>query len=428
MTMEIGGQRHDTRRSIPAGRVRPAGSPGHRYLVLGAGCAALSLVWHMLDAGITDEITLIDQRREYTDDRTWCYWSVEPTPFDDLADHSWSEWEVTGAGARAVAASASLPYLHLRSERFYRRVLDRLAEAPNVRLLLGRQILDVTEAGCEVVVRTSGGDVSGDQLFDSIGWRCRRARSSKWEQHFRGQRIRTVRPIFDPSRLTLMDHRLSQKDGPHFVYVLPFSETEALVENTYLFAARVSPTRHRAEIADYLARFYHLEPGDYEVISEEHGIIPMGDRPAERGVAGRILRIGLAGGAARPATGYAFLRIQRQSRAIAQRIARGESVGREAGAFAAPRYRLFDAVMLAALARSPHLAPSFFVTLFRRAPVESVVRFLTERSSPLDDLWIIRSLLKWDFVRMLLCLLWRQSPVVEEAVIEPPPLPRALPR
>jgi hypothetical protein len=39
-------------------------------------------------AGIKDEIVLIDRRREYVDDRTWCYWSVEPTAF-------WTIWPTT---------------------------------------------------------------------------------------------------------------------------------------------------------------------------------------------------------------------------------------------------------------------------------------------------------------------------------------------
>jgi hypothetical protein len=42
---------------------------------------------------------------------------------------------------------------------------------------------------------------------------------------------------FIPDRLTLMDHRVTQKDGPHFIYLLPYSTTEALIENTYFFPA-----------------------------------------------------------------------------------------------------------------------------------------------------------------------------------------------
>jgi hypothetical protein len=69
--------------------------------------------------------------------------------------------------------------------------------------------------------------------------------------------------------------------------------------------------------------------------------------------------------------------------------------------FGAGKYRLFDRILLHALGRSPRLAPAFFTTLFERAPAESVVRFLTECSSWQDDLWVIRAVLQWPFVRML---------------------------
>jgi lycopene beta-cyclase len=127
----------------------------------------------------------------------------------------------------------------------------------------------------------------------------------------------------------LIDHRVDQARGPHFIYLLPFSETTALIENTYFFNAPLSPLEHREEIAHYLDENYGLSKEDYEVLGEESGRIPMGSggsrrkglrrQPADEG----IIPIGIPGGAARAATGYAFLRIQRQSRYIAQRIVSG---------------------------------------------------------------------------------------------------------
>jgi hypothetical protein len=57
--------------------------------------------------------------------------------------------------------------------------------------------------------------------------------------------------------------------------------------------------------------------------------------------------------------------------------------------------------MLASLRRSPELAPDFFTTLFQRAESGSVIRFLTERSSLVDDLRVVRSVLKPQFIRMI---------------------------
>ncbi len=390
---------------------RPGGEAADSYLILGAGCAGLSLAWHLLDAGVTSPICLFDQREGYTNDRTWSYWQVEPTPFDGLADKQWTKWAVVDdRGRMADRGTARFPYCHLRSDVFYRQVLERLEAAPNVTLCLGQRIEWAGPTHSGVAVKTREGRWEGARLFDSIGVAGRRGAvqpsrfgraAQPWLQHFLGLRIRTTRPVFSPETLTLMDHRVSQENGPHFVYLLPFSTTEALIENTYLFPVLVSPTHHRRELTDYLARYWGLRPGEWEVVEEEGGAIPMGGFSASPGGAPRVHRIGLAGGAARPSTGYAFLRIQRQCRQLAEAVAQSREPSTDRSVFGAGKYRLFDRILLHALGRSPRLAPAFFTTLFERAPAESVVRFLTECSGWKDDLWVIRAVLQWPFVQML---------------------------
>lgn len=392
------------------------------HIITGAGCAGLSLVWHLLEAGVDSPILLIDSRQSYTNDRTWCYWRVEPTPFDDLADHSWNSWEIhANSTLHAVGTSARYPYLHLRSEVFYRRVLERIAAAPQVTLALGESVLGYRLEGERVVVRTGNGEYAGRRVFDSSGALANDgqpartnpveepAEGRRWLQHFLGQQIRLQRPVFRTDRIRLMDHRVDQTRGPHFMYLLPFSESTALIENTYFFNTPLSPTEHREEIARYLGESYGIAPDEYEVVGEESGRIPMGSggggrsdlQAAGRHAAERVIPIGIPGGAARAATGYAFLRIQRQSREIAERLAAGRSLGSTRRSFGAAKYRLFDQIMLEALARSPEMAPSFFALLFKRANSGSVVRFLTERSDLRDDLQVVTALLKPDFLRMI---------------------------
>lgn len=383
-------------------------------VILGAGCAGLSLAWHLIEAGFTEPILLLEGRSEYRNDRTWCYWSVEPTPFDDLVDYSWSSWEVIAADdQRATGYSESSPYLHLRSDRFYQRILEKLRMNSQVTLKLGQRIEEVREDLNSVTIRTAEGDYTSQHVFDSTGITTRlmgslrgsdsgrQNRSGGWLQHFSGQRIRTDRPVFDPDRLTLMDHRVTQEDGPHFVYLLPYSSTEALIENTYFFPASISSTRHAAEITDYLARFHRLGRSEFKILGEESGAIPMERCRSSISPRGRIIPIGLAGGAARPATGYAFLRIQRQSRSIASLITAGLDLLPGLSSFGSLKYQLFDSIMLASLRRSPELAPAFFAALFQRADSGSVMRFLTERSSLTDDLRVVRSVLEPKFIGMI---------------------------
>ena len=67
--------------------------------------------------------------------------------------------------------------------------------------------------------------------FDS---RPPRASRNAMLQHFLGQEIQVDKPVFDPSTAILMDFRVDQSKGMHFIYLLPYSPTEALVESTLL--------------------------------------------------------------------------------------------------------------------------------------------------------------------------------------------------
>ncbi len=220
----------------------------------------------------------------------------------------------------AIAACPEYPYLRIQSVDVYRRVFDRLASASNVTLAMGKTILGVRETADWVEVATSGGEFAGLRAFDSSGRGPGVAspgagrRPASLLQHFFGRTIRVDRPTFDPSTPSLMDFRTSQADGPHFVYLLPLSETEALVENTYLFPFTPPAGRHRHEIAEYLRMRYGVHPGSCEVLEEESGAIPMTTVSVPDAMGSRVTPIGLAGGAARPSSSYTFLRIQRQAR------------------------------------------------------------------------------------------------------------------
>ncbi|GIR00728.1 MAG: hypothetical protein CM15mP9_4310 [Methanobacteriota archaeon] len=71
--------------------------------------------------------------------------------------------------------------------------------------------------------------------FDS---RPPRASRNAMLQHFLGQEVIVDKPVFDDTTAILMDFRVDQSHGMHFIYLLPFSPTQALVEST-LFSTKV---------------------------------------------------------------------------------------------------------------------------------------------------------------------------------------------
>lgn len=215
-------------------------------------------------------------------------------------------------------------------------------------------------------------------------------------QKFLGLRLRSRKPVFDPDRCRLMDFSVSQQRGLRFVYVLPFSDHEALVENVYLSEVDVSAREHRDELKEYLAAVYGLSPSDYVVDGEEKGYIPMTDYPFPRKLGERIYSIGMLGGESRPSTGYTFLRIQRYCRALAESVVAGREVPKR---IEASRYGLLDKIFLRFMKEHPEKCPTVYLRMFAGVPPDTLVRFLTEKSTLADELRLVLAMPKTPFLK-----------------------------
>ncbi|RIX99622.1 lycopene cyclase [Aureimonas flava] len=125
-------------------------------------------------------------------------------------------------------------------------------------------------------------------------------------QKFLGQEWEFDRP-HGVRRPVIMDATVPQRDGYRFVYVLPFSPTRLLVEDTY-YADRgaLDVEILRAHLADY-ARAAGW--GEGRLLREEHGVLPIalgGDIDALIAAADGMPTVGLAHALFHPTTGYSL--------------------------------------------------------------------------------------------------------------------------
>ncbi|MBA2348890.1 MAG: hypothetical protein H0V81_11410, partial [Solirubrobacterales bacterium] len=293
-------------------------------IVLGAGCAGLSLAAALLRAGVRDQILVLDRRGDWPDDRTWCFWDTGGIPHADLARHAWPAWSVETPAARTVARGRRHRYVHLRSRELYDRLLAELEAAPNCELRTSVTVTGVREDARGVEVSTSAGSVRGRRAWDAMGGagpllRGRPDGAVELRQAFLGQEVETATAAFDPGVASLMDFRVSQEDGLHFVYVLPFSPTRALVEDTHVGRRPVAPAVRRATLRRYLGECWGVDA--FTVLGEERGSLAMTSWSFPPVRSERIAAVGAAAGAIRPSSGYAFVRLQRHVQAVAAAVA-----------------------------------------------------------------------------------------------------------
>ncbi|MEU3823625.1 lycopene cyclase family protein [Streptomyces sp. NPDC030392] len=368
----------------------PAARPAGDVVIIGGGAAGLSLA-HRLAAPAYPAVTLVEAPDGplRPPERTWCYWDRGTGVLDAAVTATWSLLRVHGSDGRAVTVDPSpFTYRMIRSADFERLVHSRLARSPNVHVLraTAQEVRD-TPGGAEVRCAGPGGRtlaLPARHVFDSRPVRALPPARTRLLQHFRGWFVRTPTSRFDPAVADLMDFRVPQpRHGLAFGYVLPLTPDRALVEYTEFSRTPLTTSAYEAALAAYCRDVLRLGP--FTVESAEQGVIPMTDARFPRRTGPAVFRIGTAGGATRPATGYTFAAVQRQSRAIAAALRCGRAAvppphGRRALAM--------DAVLLRALDTGRIDGPRFFTDLFRRVPPERLLRFLDGATSPAEE-WSI---------------------------------------
>ena len=363
-------------------------------VIVGAGAAGLSLARMLADPPpgaprLTAVLVETPQARLRPPERTWCFWDRAPGELDAFTAASWPRIRVHGPSGGLVESDISpLRYLMIRSADFARETGRRLAGCRTVSRLDATVVgIDERPGGALVRCTTPDGGartVSARWVFDTRPHPLPPARTLLL-QHFRGWFLRTERPRFDPGTAVLMDLRTEQPEhGLSFGYVLPFTPHTALVEYTEFSGRARTVPQYEEALRRYTGKVLRLDR--FEVEAAEQGVIPMTDGRFPQRAGRSVFRLGAAGGATRPSTGYTFAAAQRQARAVADALSAGRTPLPPPAHSA--RSRAMDAVLLRALDTGRVDGAAFFEHLFARNETVRLLRFLDGGTTPLQDLRI----------------------------------------
>jgi lycopene beta-cyclase len=213
------------------------------------------------------------------------------------------------------------------------------------------------------------------------------------KQHFLGWEVRTKYAIDKPEIATLMDFRVDQSRGLHFIYVLPFSDRRLLIESTMISSHLEDKEWYRQAIRQWLQdRGIEIE----EMIREEAGIIPMQTViPTDSDIAS----IGVASGAIRLSSGYAFSVIQTQINQLAETISLGNyTVPTPIPPTLIRMDKIFNRVLLA----QPELGIMMMIRTAQALDGDGFARFMLGYASVLDWARVILAMPKIAFIKQAL--------------------------
>jgi lycopene beta-cyclase len=369
------------------------------YILAGGGCAGLSLVYHLLESSLKEsQILIIDPNQGEIPNKTWCYWSKEALPIHpQSARFSWNSFYLKDKAQQLTKPLNELSYHHLNSHDFYAHVLEKIRQFPNVHFLK-EEVVALTPTGTEIQVTTHTADsYNASFVFDSRV-ESNDSDQSILKQVFIGIRIKVSEPLFDPKKWGLMDFETRSSNGFDFIYTLPFSTHEALIEYT----AYTTEERSEEELLKELQEFLNQKYGSiaYDIQFQESGKIPMSTRNFFSAVSPHHIPIGTAAGWTKPSTGYTFAPIQENCAALVASLERDELTSLHFPRKS--RFVFYDNILLTIAHRWPKRLPGLFLNLFSSSRPELVFRFLSEKTTFSEEIRLLSGLKFGIFLKGLL--------------------------
>ncbi len=367
------------------------------FIIIGAGAAGLLLA----DAIGKDpyfentSILLIEKDTKQSNDRTWCFWENGIGQFDQILHTSWNTIYFGGKQFRKHLDIAPYAYKMIRGIDFYTEYLNRIRSYSNI-TLCNETVVNIEDETQQVIVKTSATTFTASKVFNSIFNYKTIVKQSKYpvlQQHFIGWFIRTEDSVFDPNSAGFMDFSIPQKGNTRFMYVLPFSENEGLVEYT-LFSENLLPEKeYEAAIDAYIGT--HLGGSPYEITEREKGSIPMSCYNFESHNSTNVLNIGTAGGWSKSSTGFTFMNTARNTVSLISFLKKNKPLN----AFSTKkRFWYYDLLLLDILYRKNDKGQLIFESLFKKRSPQLILKFLEERTNLWEDLQIISACPKRIFI------------------------------
>lgn len=375
----------------------------YNIIVLGAGCAGLSLVMRLLHNPATrhKKILLIDKAPKQQNDRTWCFWEKGEGFFEDITVMQWAQLDFFSNRYCGQLDMTPYRYKMIRGIDFYEHCFNHIQQWPNVTVLYD----EVLQYDAQTVQLARGTlNCTGAWVFSSL-YKAPAQQKGRYYllQHFKGWMVQTEQPHFDVQRATLMDFRVSQAHGASFVYLMPLAPNRALVEYTLFTENLLQQEEYDTALKDYIDQYLQIK--NYTVSDMEFGVIPMTSAPIPA-MANGVYHIGTAGGQTKASSGYTFQFIQKQTAAIVANLAVGRPpFAKRKGNW---RFQLYDNTLLHVMANQKMPGDAIFARLFAKNKAAAIFKFLDNETSLPEELKIMSTVPQGLFIKAALAELLKR--------------------
>jgi lycopene beta-cyclase len=384
------------------------------FLFIGLGAANCLLISQLSEKNLLEgkTIGIIEPQNKSFNDRTFCFWATDEEflrlKIESLISTSWSNIMVNGVSKQAIEP---YKYFHVKAIDLYNKTKSILSHK-NV-VFFNSELTQppiILAEGYELVLDDA--NISANKVFDSRSpsFFSTQKNQSHLLQSFIGWKIETSSKVFDPSTLVMMDFSIPQNGSCQFMYILPFSETSALLEVTRFGNQKIS----KEETTRILDSYINDLGISYEISEIEQGVIPMSSAKIKVDDFGdNWINTGARANMIKSSTGYAFHAMAEDALLNAESIQENELFVRKEKK---SRFKFYDRLLLKILDKTPDNGKMIFEVLFKNVPVPKVLKFLREKTSIWEDISIFSKLPHKIFIQTAINDLHSQKLILKPSV------------
>lgn len=381
--------------------MRAAPSTTYDFAFIGLGASNSLILLSLIKKGLlkNKRVAIFETENKTENDKTFCFWAEPNEPIvaelNSIISQRFTAIKINAGKAQVIAEQ---PYHHICSLDLYKHTRNTLTQE-NI-AVFRQSINQITSANQTYILNTNEASYNAHYVFDSRAPKPDKmgANDIYLNQSFYGLYVKCEQEVFDKNTFEMMNFNVDQNKFTQFVYVIPVSATEALVELTR-FGADVIDKAYATEVLyDFIQRNF----GNYKIQGDEVGCIPMTTFRFPISDLKGVLHTGARGNLIKPSTGYAFKNMFAFAEQVSQQIATNNLT--QFNTIALPnkkRFRFYDKLLLLILLYWPAKGKLIFSRLFGQHAVNSIFTFLDEKSTLLQEVRIFALLPKKPFLKAL---------------------------
>ena len=372
------------------------------YIFIGLGASNSLILLSLFKKGLllNRKVAVIESDSKKNNDKTYCFWA---SPNDEIVEdlqsiisHRYTKIQVNQLASQCIE---NQPYHYIRSIDLYNFVESVLADTG---IPVFRQNADCIKVNGDIssVFTLTGNELKAKYIFDSRPPTIKDlpANDVYINQSFYGLHIRCQTDVFEEDTFEMMNFDIDQHQFTQFTYVLPFNSKEALIELT----------RFGSELIDFdyakstLEKMLVSKFGEFEIIDEESGCIPMTSYIHPQSNHEGIIHTGSSANLIKPSTGYGFKNMHQFAGLVSSCIgSKSNQKLHKLSVKTASRFWFYDSLLLIILFKWPQHGKRIFSDLFKKQNIHTIFSFLDGKTKIAQELKIFATLPILPFLRAI---------------------------